>query len=245
MSERDDEDDGGRVSNDKGLVPLPRIRGDRILTAAAASLSAIPIVGGPLGTLLSAYAGDAVEQRLRDLIGSVETLLGERLSVLERLEERRQEQVARLLAEARLARDHRRLELLRNAIANVLLHDVEDVWFAQLSDCVNQLHPLEVAVVRLFFELPESAKRNNGTLRYFGTGVLEDAVVKAGILAAGAPTLLAILGRLVRFGLISDVGAAAAGVGNLEYLDKNEMGRRFLWFVELPSEEQEILATRP
>ncbi len=136
------------------LVPMARTRTRTIAREALkAAACAIPWVGGPIGSVLSAFSIAEVQARLDALLRSIEERLGNRIYRLES-DPIAQEHFLRLLAETRFVGDAEELARLRSAAVNVALGGVEDGWHELLHECVARLDTTDVVVLKAVYDIP-------------------------------------------------------------------------------------------
>ncbi|MCK9463061.1 MAG: hypothetical protein M0R80_25845 [Proteobacteria bacterium] len=189
--------------------------------------SPLPIISG-VAALLDRYSTERTTERLRSFVAEVEDRLGQALAHVNQLEDHRQDQVVRILLEARFASEREKLGRLRNAMANAIAANIEDFWFGALHECLTQVTTTEALVLRAFYGIPESARVHVGE---GDTGFFPAKLVTppSPDVASAMPSMIR---RLVQLGLIEDQSTGRFGGPTANsMLEKTALGRRFLWLV--------------
>lgn len=196
-------------------------KGLAIANGAAQAAGAIPgaaLVTGPLSVVLSEFQGHAQEKRFEEWVGALNEELKNRLTSLEALESRRQEQVYRLVLEARISSDNEKLNRLRRAVLALVAPSANQID-ELVAQSVLLITDLEAQVIDAFYDLPEAARDMRTS--HFGFYVLER------IFETLDPEVLrAVVERLISFGLIRDVGVddTIFGVSKLVALERTVLG---------------------
>jgi hypothetical protein len=131
-------------------------RGDILSTALENLSDLLGALGVPLVGAIPLFSGRGIARRMEDFRGAVAALF-DRLNfdvnqLRERLSEPRlQEQVSRLFYEAARTADRDRLEMLRNAVVNSTMRDIDDAWFIALLECVRDLSVAEIRLLNVLY----------------------------------------------------------------------------------------------
>jgi hypothetical protein len=198
-----------------------------IATAAGtAALNLVPVVGGPLASLVSSYVGHRARQRVLAQIAQINERLTEGLS---EVSAQTADQVVRLLAESARTTQAEKLARFRDAAVRLLTFDSDAAWNAALLDCVAAVETNDLAVLQ---GAREAVTRFRTKERFASWAQVAEVMGQPP--EAVTPSLV----RLWRLGLIADTSGAVWGGGPPGHLfDMTELGQRFLDFTSpLPGE---------
>ena len=213
----------GKASDAKRVVPSQPSKLETFAEVGAnIAAGYIPVAGPVVSAFVGMYFGNRREERIAAQIATYQAATGERF---ERLEAQTQDIVFRLLfLESGLTTEEEKLTRLRNAAINITDSDVEGGWRENLAECVREISTQEVAVLkraeqtvqaRHSFRPDELAKDFGADLQY----------------------VHAILTRLVRYGLLRDLGGGGAineDYTPLALLAMAPLGTKFLVLVAQP-----------
>lgn len=232
------------MSDDESLERPETGAGDIAHTAAAAGLSAIPVVGGPAAAIFSAVIVPPLQKRRDDWIESIaERLkdLEDRVDDLDLADLKDNEGFITTVMHASQAairnHDEEKLEALRNAILNAALPTApDDDLQLMFLDYVDRLTPWHLRILAFFDDPKGWAERNDVTFSRMTMGA------PAHILEEGYPELADRKEFYAQ--VVKDL--FARGLMNTDSLDTtmseqgiyarrtSAMGREFLQFVTAP-----------
>ena len=213
---------------------MKKTSGEHVLAVAKAALNAVPVVGGPVASLIEDYIPTATQLTIEKMLNDVSArlqALGDRidLSAVDR------DEFAELFKSTYLVvvRTHQeaKLKAAANLIVNILLRpgDPEKLSYTELDHYVRCLDQLSVGAIQVLAHAVALAEKNeSGRLAESSVRItFEDIQTKA---AAASPSLLmGLVGELDGHNLIHRAGVPSIRTpdyGNYS-LEVTPLGARF------------------
>lgn len=220
------------------------------IVVGAGKLLVSALVGGATGdvvenladTAFDLFSGGSQKKKLHWLAQSVaahvnrlDFRVDELKKVVERLRQR-QEWVFQLLQAAVPVpvSDAEKLEMLRSALVNTVVGDMEDEWMPALLEGVGALSTLEVRLLRVFYFHPSTREQPPMIPHGVDIPPVPADPLRLAVDALGIPSRLqrVMVDRLERIGLVHLLEVRLDdGMGEVRDVHRTELGSRFLKLV--------------